>query len=80
MRFLLSMKQRYGDSTDQELQSNLVEFQLNLINSSKEMGNIAYNYFHSQEFKTGQLPGHTNFASLRTKYKQIDEYLRSIGI
>ena len=80
MRFLLSMKQRYGDSTDQELQSNLVEFQLNLINSSKEMGNIAYNYFHSQEFKTGQLPGHTNFASLRTKYKQVDEYLRSIGI
>jgi hypothetical protein len=60
--------------------TKLIAFQLNLITSNKEIGNIAYNYFHSQEYRSGQIPGHIYFASLRTKYKEVDEYLRSIGI
>lgn len=78
MSYLQSMYQRYGKNIDNKKEAEIVGKILKLINDSKEVKNLAYTSFHSNEYTTGALQGHVNFAKLRTKYPAIDTYLKSI--
>jgi hypothetical protein len=80
LRYISSLNSRFGTKVDKKLQASLVDQWFTLKDSSPEVQVIAKNYFTSPELKTGRFPSHTYFASLRTKYKSIDTYLKSIGV
>jgi len=80
LRYIYSINKRYGSSVDKTKSERAITETLTLINSSEELKTMSKNWFNSQEVKLGQYLATSYFISLRSKYKEIDDYMKSIGI